>query len=83
MALEIALGAIGSALAVTNGVIIWICQDLKRDFSRFREDCRLRHDNIITKEDYWREHIPLENKIDALHSRLDRHEAANEAAERR
>ena len=73
MGFEIALGAIGSALAVTNGVIIWICSDLKRDFAEFRESCRVRHDNVIT----YREYTPLENKVDSLHSRIVRHEAGH------
>lgn len=83
MSMEIALGAIGSALAVTNTVIIWMCADLKRDFAKFREDCRVRHEGVMIKEDFWREHCPLEQQVAALHSRLDRHEAAVEVAERR
>lgn len=76
--LEVALGVIGSALAVTNGVIIWICTDLKREFSQFREDCRVRHECVMMKEDFWREHSPLEKKVDAMHSRLDRIETREE-----
>lgn len=80
--MDVALGVIGTAVALTNGVIIWICGDLKRDFNRFREDCRIRHEGVIVKEDYWREHLPLENKVDALHSRLDRLEASISPEER-
>lgn len=81
--IEVALGVIGSALAVTNGVIIWICGDLKRDFAKFSSDCRARHESVMLKEDFWREHAPLEQKVDALHSRIDRCEACKEVADRR
>ena len=74
------IGASGAAISIMFGIVLRNVGKLADRFDNFTDGCRQRHEGVITKEDYLREHVPLENKVDALHSRLDKHEAREEAS---
>ncbi len=68
----IIIGVAGTAVTLTNGVIIWLVAGLRGEFNSFRDSCRVRH-----------EVIPLQSDLDRLDRDCQaRHERDKELIER-
>jgi hypothetical protein len=67
-----AISGLGSVTVLMLGAIWYRIGKLDDKFEKFDGDCRVRHESVMQKEDYWREHIPLERSCEALHSRVDK-----------
>jgi hypothetical protein len=58
-----AISGLGSVTVLMLGAIWYRIGKLDDKFEKF---------DGMQKEDYWREHIPLERSCEALHSRVDK-----------
>lgn len=69
---NLVIGGLGGVIIIMLGAIWARVGKLDDKFQMFDTECRVRHEGVMKKEDYWREHIPLEKSVQALHSRLDK-----------
>ena len=63
--------AVGLLIVSMCGVI-WgkVCK-LGDKFDEFNENCRERHEGVVNKDDWIREHSKLERSLSVAHARLD------------
>ena len=73
---------ISGFLSFLQAIIVFQLKGLKEKQERIEEkfdiflaDCHSRHEHVMTKEEYWREHSPLETLVGLINSRIDKIEA--------
>lgn len=83
MIAEYIIGGLGSIILGMCAAIWAHVSRIEDKFDSFQTDCRIRHETVLTTPEFWREHSPLEMKVEALHSRVDKMEARECAASSR
>ena len=65
------IGGIGTLIVGMCGAIWTRVGRLDEKFDTFQNNCRERHENVVTKDEWVREHAKLEAAISAAHRRFD------------
>lgn len=65
------IGGLGTLIVGMCGAIWGKVNGLENKFDTFKDNCRDRHENVVDKDEWIREHAKLENAMSAMHRRMD------------